>query len=302
MLYFIVLSFLFVFFIRNDVHGDLLGIIVDHWVYLVYIVPFIVAFVLFKAVAIHISMRSSAIPFSFQQSVHLFMLTTFIDVTVFPNKVSSDVFKYAYLKDVTRWKRIKSILVFRLGNILFFVIIFILYFYRVSVLGTLGLLAVLLILSLTGVVPRIVNKVFSSPSLLTRADVAPLLSIAFLTFCDFCVEVGKLMVLLVFFFHISVPLDIIFVYIIAHSLGVLSHVPMGIGLKDISLSIYLIQFMSASDIFLFLVLMRLFGEILVAFLGWILIGRKIWKKSLRVPLRLHPRNEKRTVIPLLETK
>ena len=64
-------------------------------------------------------------------------------------------------------------------------------------------------------------------------------------------------------------------FIFAHSLGVASGMPAGLGVKDATLGMYLKGHLSISEIASFLLLLRGTAEVFAALLGWCVAGQKI---------------------------
>jgi len=218
-------------------------------------------FTLVKALAWKIAFKAEEIDLSYYECVKIFSLSSLVDFLFFPSTISADLFKLAYLKNYGIAQKLRAIVLFRVATSSAYALVLIAYFAQVSVLLTLfGLLAFCLVVfrryqpGAMAAYFRRVAWVFGALVLLTLLVICITFSRAYL---------------LAGLFDAALPLRFLFEYVVSHFVGVLSAVPMGLGAKDLSLGYFLSEHLSTEQIGLFLILLRLSGEVYGALLGWL---------------------------------
>lgn len=190
-----------------------------------------------------------------------------IDLLVFPSKVSSDVFRSKSLGGVEFKESLKVVLFYRAAKAGPFLILTPLALLLVGVsplwvgLGMMALIAAGL---------RFSGRIKSLAPSWKNLGVASLLT-GLLIFTE-----SVRSWLLIRLFHDVAMGSVMASHLISVGAGNLSGIPLGLGTKDLSWGLMLKNYLSGPQIILFLLLLRLTGEIFGAVLGWIVSGKKIW--------------------------
>ena len=130
------------------------------------------------------------------------------------------------------------------------------------------------------IVQNIFKKVFSLKILMNLnfiyKNLVVIVTILFLSLSNILVEFFRASLIL-YVLGFNINLNFFFIFMVASVLGSASFLPLGLGVKDFSLGAYLYKFMPLVPITLFLIILRLSGEIFSACLGWLLFGREFVK-------------------------
>ena len=218
-----------------------------------------------KAVVWCVAWRSQEMNIPFLISLKIFYVSAFIDLLVFPSRLSSDVYRATYLNEFPLRNRIRSIVLFRVGATLPYLLI--VTYYLIQNRYFLLMICFLLI-GLFGLWKKGVAR---QVHFLAEAWL-PLLvvftSSLFLIFVDFF---RAFFILAIFDYHATA--EFLLWWGVSYTIGTASGLPLGLGPTDASLAFYLNEVLSAHEITIFLVLLRVTGEIFSAAIGWILSGK-----------------------------
>ncbi|MFH1591150.1 MAG: lysylphosphatidylglycerol synthase domain-containing protein [archaeon] len=277
---FVMVSILFISILLGASRQLSFSILLSHVPLFLVAVVLSLLFVTIKAIALRTAFSAQGIHLSAWKSIDLFLTTTFIEITLIPSKVTSDIFKFFYLKHADKKQKVQGIILFRLATMSVFFAMLIGYLFSRSWLW--GVAAIVLLsvlwLSLRGLVNRWSRRQGLKGLSYISHQLNPFAFIILLTLFSLAIEIARAGVLLSIF-GVSMSWSFALAYVLAHVLGVLSTLPFGIGVKDLSLGAFLSQYLPAGDIVLFLILLRALGELLAGTLGWALLARHLPRLS-----------------------
>lgn len=269
-LYFILLTLLFFYFIKTKLDTSPFQLILSQKYVVLAALGISMTFIFLKAFAWYLSWHSQNILISYFQTFNIFLIAAAVELLVYPAKVSADLFSISYLKNYRIAQKVKSVLLFRIGAITPFIVIsfFWLAIHHVFYFG-IGITIFMVVIIKFG--SGFFKRLQSMPHL--GKTLGSVIVISCLTILVEFIRISVLLSL----FHFPTSIDFFLWFIVSHSLGVASGIPSGLGVKDVSLGMYLRGFIAPGDIALFLIISRLTGEIFTASLGWCVAGRQVFQ-------------------------
>lgn len=272
LVFFLILSALFVYAISRMELNQVKNFIQLNYFKIILLFILAIIFSMIRSLSFKLALNSKKIDFTFLKSFKFFLMSMLIEVTVFPSKVASDIFKFYYLKKYSWKPKLQAILLFRIGIMFGFLIpVLILLFLKNTLWGVLVLLIIILVVFFYTIFSKY-NK-FKKYLEIIKNNTFTLLKISLLNMGSLIIDVLRISIL-ASLFGIGFSIDFMLVYFVAIVLGVISNLPIGIGVKEISLGTYLSTLIGVDQVIIFLVLFRLTGELFSGFLGWVLFGKE----------------------------
>lgn len=278
--FFLLVSFLFLSILSSS-FSKLSGFLYQNILLLLFLLFLQLIYVFSRALCLNLSLENQGIKYSFKESLVLFFTSIFVEIISFPSKIGSDLFKYKMVK-ADKKKVFKSILIFRVGMAIPFVIVF--FCYIIFLKWQLFIVLIFLVFLMYVIKPF--RKIFlgwlNSKKLkrlktaFKKKNIKTFFFISILTAFSLVVEFFKMMLILsVFGFKFNI--SFFFVFLLSMALGGISNIPFGLGVKDASLGAYLTKFISFNEFLLFAVIIRFVGEIFTALIGWLLLSKEMIK-------------------------
>ncbi len=257
---------------KFDLH-EAIAIAATHWMLVVGACFFQLIYVLLKSTGWYISYRLASVKVTWFRSLKLFFVTALIDTTCFPSTILSDSFKFFWFQGEKKTSIVRSLATARVGALLSYVPFIVLGFAHAHNWISAGLISVatFLVLSLLGLRRWKLTGV--------RDFMA--------TFSNFLVGVGCLLVSAARFlilgriFGIHHSIQALFFFITAQISGLVSTVPMGLGVKEVTLGILFAKEIQAGEFITLMLLFRLTGEVISAIVGWLCAGSEVivWRRA-----------------------
>ncbi len=227
-------------------------------------------FILCKAGSLFFSARAAGVTIGFKDTAKLLTQSVLVEITMFPSKVAGDTFKYFRLPSCAQAQKVMTVLLFRCTSFSPFLLF--LFIYPDSAYSWL-FCGILLIISTWMIIKK------------TKGHI--LWAAVFFSVC------GHFVALLLWAFQGYLLLQLLspsappFLYFIGIFLMVqiaaaASNLPFGIGVKEVLFSFTLSSFLGADQLIMFLILQRLSGELLTAFIGWLTLLPEIFHRRLNL--------------------
>lgn len=270
--FFAVVNLLFFMVLKRAFSGVDWSVFSNHFFTLLTCVGFSLVYSIVSAVNWKIICDSQNISFTLRESFKIICVSSLIDVVVFPSRISSDVYRASRLKDRGIRTGVQVTAAYRVGKIIPFLILTPLLLIKDGAIPGKSLLFIVALLAIGGYLVR------KAPQLTPFWK--PLLIVLALNTLLLLTEYTRTYLLLSLF-H---PFDyqhMLTSFLLSNSAGAASGIPLGLGAKDVSWGLLLKSTLTPAHLALFLLLLRLTGELFNALLGWIFSGRKIltWIKN-----------------------
>jgi uncharacterized membrane protein YbhN (UPF0104 family) len=231
------------------------------------------AFCLAQSMAWYAALRSAGVAASYRTCLKLMYMGAAIDITVFPARLSSDAFRLWYMRDRSLTSAALGIATFRMAALspyLMYALLFAAQHARVAASGALS--GVVLLAVATAIWRRKSPK--SRIAVAIRNCWSGLLVAIPASSLAVTTEVLRNLALLSLV-GLAPSWEMVHVYLASHMIGVLSGLPFGIGAKDLSLTAFLANHLSAGAIARYLLLARITGELASATAGLLLFGGEV---------------------------
>jgi len=263
---FVILSILFFEAARTTASVGILELLGNNLHLLGAVLCLALVFAAVKICCWRVVFRCHGISLTFSKLIELFYISAFIDLLVFPARVASDSYKALVLKDFPLRDRLKAIVLFRVASTLPFILVVLGFLFVRNSIVTL-LILVLLIVLLFVVRARLgfLKEALAKKGAFLYVLLATLLLIVS--------EYYRASFLLMLFKLAPEPLFLL-EFGLAHAVGVVSGLPIGLGAEDLSLAFFLRDDLSLVEIAIFLAVFRLSGEFFSAFIGWGISGKQ----------------------------
>jgi hypothetical protein len=217
----------------------------------------------------------------------IFCQSVFMEITLFPSKLAGDAYKYAVLRDLAGQDRLLAIGLFRTGPVLVLAmmgIVLLAYYhpsYAAVFLACLPLLFLCCRRRLGGLLRWPCSRIAETG---WRGALRNLVLLVFLNLLATMVWSVQSFWIAGMVSNVAIPFwSFLAAFLLANTLGALSNLPFGIGVKDASLSLYLHTFLSARELVAALLLMRISGELCTGLVGWALFLGDFAKKKVCPP-------------------
>jgi len=242
-------------------------------------------YILAKSISLFLCVRWAGGTESLFACFKIFCQSVFMEITLFPSKPAGDAYKYGVLRSLAGRDRLLAIGLFRAGPVLVLTLIGI-----VVLAGSRPLLAVVLLACLPvlalgcrrragRILRQPLSRIAESGGRRALRNLPLLVFLSLLSTLVWSVQAfwiaglvsGK-----------TIPFwSFLAAFLLANALGALSSLPFGLGVKDASLGLYLRAFLSAQELVIALLLMRLFGELSTGLAGWVLFVGDLVRKRAR---------------------
>lgn len=226
-----------------------------------------IGFILCKAGALYFSTQAVGVNIKFSAATKLLTQSVLIEITMFPSKIAGDTYKYFRLPTKRKKRKVMAVMVFRCTSFLPFLLFIVLY--PKSILS--WLFCATLLITVTWILCKKTTGHISWTLVFLSAS-------------------GHFLALLIWAFQGYILLTVLsdsapgFIYfvgifLIAQVAAAASNLPFGLGIKEIFFGYTLSSFLGVEQLILFLILQRLSGELLTAFLGWLTLLPEIFKRK-----------------------
>ncbi len=200
-----------------------------------------------------------------------YCMSSFIELTTFTGKIGSDGFKYIYWNDLTKQDRLKIIITQRSIDIIGFILLIIFF------LKPLLLILLIIIATITYLYTKYKNNENSITKHLQQhwKILILMLILSITSYIIIATQLGFIFYAL----GTSITPQIIQGFLFSHAAGAISQLPLGLGVKDLSLAYLLKDSLTTQTIILGIIWARLCGEFLSIFLGAIFTGIELLNKK-----------------------
>ncbi len=223
-------------------------------------------FVLCKAAALCFAARAAGVNLGFSNAAKLLCQSVFVELTLFPSKVAGDAFKYFRLPAGQQAEKVKTLMVFRVTS--FAPCMMVLFLFPKSVFSWL-FSALLLAAAIWFWLGKNGGRMALTPVMLSVCGhVLALLLWA----CQGYLLLGLVGSAAPGFAHF------VGIFLLAQMTAAASSLPFGLGVKEVMFGVSLGSFLGADQLLLFLVLQRLSGELLTAFVGWLMLLPEVFSR------------------------
>lgn len=239
-----------------------LSIIIKSWKQSLVIISLSLIFILTKSYSLLLVSRMNNLKETYFDSIKIFCMSAFIEITTLSGKIGNDGFKFLYWNKLKRRKRVSILLFLRSADLFAFIFLILAFYYNNFLILFFPLIIFLAIL-----ITQTKNEkpvIWAKISTLSTISLISL-SIQFLVAYS---TVGLGFSLLNAKYFLS-----------SHALGAISFLPFGLGVKDFSLYLQLKNIISKEQIILGLIWIRLLGEFFSAFLGGIFYVNNVKNKK-----------------------
>ncbi|MBL7661449.1 hypothetical protein JNK13_01735 [bacterium] len=190
---------------------------------------------------------------------------TFVDLTVFPARISSDIYRYQTLSGISAPAKLRTVATYRLSTMIPLILVI---FYALCSEVTTEIWS--LFLALLGLsVGLVIYRIFRRYNFFNSSDLILLAKLAALGVLALLVDLFR-SYLLISTFTVMPFAEYATKHLIAQGIGALSGLPLGIGAKDLSLIYFFKSILTSPQVGAFIAVQRLTGELLGAFLGFLL--------------------------------
>jgi hypothetical protein len=203
--------------------------------------------------------------FRLGEAIWIFLVSVFIEVVIPFSSIGSDTFKTWFYRKLGVMRVVEGIVLFRIAHGVNYIAILLL------VLLSRQAFIVIIVVALAGLL--FINNLLCRTETLSRMGYSNIITTLLLTCSGHALallsDLGRISLLLMAF-GAAPSIEILLWYLVAHVLGMISQLPLGIGVKDIGLYFILLPLLETSEIFTFLLLLRFSGEGFSALLGYVL--------------------------------
>ena len=270
----IALIIIFGIILKKNISNMDLSVIVENWRISLLIVALTITFILTKSWMLLNAGRLFLVRINFLSAIKIFCLSGFFELTTFSGKFGADALKYFFWRHLSRKNRFSLLLFLRTADMLGFLTLIVLLIlpWQVSIVCV----ALTLIIALHELKKR--KKSYPESFIKTLKERWPnLVVLSTISMIAYLVMVTQIS-LIFNALGLEIVRNTILKFLTSHGLGVLSQLPHGLGMKDVSIYYLLKSQMSQAQILSGLIWMRLLGEFISVFLGTIFLVNQLIKK------------------------
>lgn len=270
---FLVLSVIFVLIVSESLsvwQQEAVVLKIELW-NIVAIIATSIGFILCKSASLFYSARATGANIRLKDAAKLLTQSVLVEITMFPSKLAGDTFKYFRLPGRNQTQKVMTVMIFRCTSFAPFLLLLFLYPDSIYSWVFCGCL-------LTAFIWLLAKKLQGhiSWTALFLSTCGHFFALLFWS-CQ-----GYLLLRLL---SPSPPSFLAFVgiFLIVQIAASVSNLPFGIGVKEVLFGFTLSSFLGADQMIIFLILLRLSGELLTASIGWLTLLPEIIQR--RPPLR-----------------
>lgn len=242
---------LFLIIIIKRIKLDIIIELISHWEIFTLLIISSTIYILIKSLSIFLLSEKFKLNESFKESIKIFCMSSFFEVITFFGKIAGDGFKFMHWNRLSKKKRTQIILFLRTTDISAFIVLTLGVYFKI-------IDSIIIIIILITVLIIIFNKLNKKKTYWVKMFLISMVSFSIISL-QFLIAYST--------FGLETNFDNFNIFLISHGAGVISNIPLGLGVKDFSIFYQLKELLTTQQIIMGIIWVRILGELFSASLG-----------------------------------